>query len=128
IYDERISDKLIIRLLKDRVAAGVEVRVIGRLATPLESVPVRRPVDMRLHVRAIVRDSSGLFMGSQSLRKNELDVRREIGMIVNDTRLARKVKAVFESDWAQGTPDKSSGEKAEAEEKKPAISQAAAAG
>jgi phosphatidylserine/phosphatidylglycerophosphate/cardiolipin synthase-like enzyme len=47
----------------------------------------------------MVRDGSQAFVGSQSLRKLELDGRREIGLIVNDTRIARKIQAVFDQDW-----------------------------
>ena len=56
--------------------------------------------DLRLHVRAIVRDSDGIFVGSQSLRRLELDGRREIGLIVKDAAIARKVQSLFEADWA----------------------------
>ena len=42
IYDERISDKLILRLLRERVEAGVEIRVIGKLAKPMAGVATRR--------------------------------------------------------------------------------------
>jgi hypothetical protein len=38
----------------------------------------------RLHVRAIVRDGRRAFVGSQSLRKVELDERREVGIIIRD--------------------------------------------
>ena len=34
---------------------------------------------VRLHVRAIIRDGTRAFVGSQSLRKEELDSRREVG-------------------------------------------------
>jgi hypothetical protein len=40
-------------------------------------------------------------MGSQSLRKSELDARREIGIIVNDPRIAGKVRTIFEADWQE---------------------------
>ena len=41
------------------------------------------------------------FIGSQSLRKLELDGRREVGVIITDSRIAKKVASVFEADWAQ---------------------------
>ena len=41
IYDARISDKLILRLLRERVEAGVEIRVIGKLAKPMAGVATR---------------------------------------------------------------------------------------
>ena len=55
---------------------------------------------MRLHVRAIVRDGTQAFVGSQSLRKDELDKRREVGLIINNPAVARKIMQVFEADWA----------------------------
>ena len=46
------------------------------------------------------------FLGSQSLRRIELDERREIGVIVTDGSLAKQMQAVFEEDWAQTDPGK----------------------
>ena len=106
IYDSRISDKLILRLLREKADAGVEIRVIGKLAKPMAGIATRACTDLRLHVRSIVADGSTVFIGSQSLRKMELDQRREIGVMVKDARIARKVQAVFEADWNLGTPDK----------------------
>ena len=54
----------------------------------------------RLHVRAIVQDGHKLFLGSQSLRRLELDKRREIGVIVDDKKAILEVTRVFEADWA----------------------------
>jgi phosphatidylserine/phosphatidylglycerophosphate/cardiolipin synthase-like enzyme len=88
-----------LRLLRERIAAGVEIRVIGKIEKKVGVEACSLP-DLRLHVRAIVRDGASVFIGSQSLRKPELDARREIGLIVNDSRIARKVKNVFEADWA----------------------------
>ncbi len=61
---------------------------------------MRKLPDLRLHVRAIVRDGTTAFVGSQSLRKLELDGRREVGVIVTDTRVVKRMQAVFEADWA----------------------------
>jgi cardiolipin synthase A/B len=110
IYDQQISDNLIQRVLVDRAHAGVEIRVIGKMEKDLPGIKVRKLTDLRLHVRAIVRDSSAAFIGSQSLRKLELDGRREIGIILTDAQIAKKIQAVFETDWAH-----SAGKKAEAE-------------
>ena len=104
IYDDRVSDPLIMRVLKERAAAGVEVRVIGRVNKELPGIIARRIPDLRLHVRAIMRDGTRGFVGSQSLRKLELDARREVGIVVSDTRIVKKMVSVFESDWAQGEP------------------------
>ena len=66
---------------------------------------MRRPAPPQaLHVRAIVADGTTAFVGSQGLRKPELDERREIGLIVKDMRIARKIQSVFEADWALTKP------------------------
>lgn len=104
IYGENISDKLILRLLRERVDDGLEIRVIGKLGKSIPGISTRKLADMRLHVRAIVADGTTAFVGSQGLRKPELDERREIGLIVKDMRIARKIQSVFEADWALTKP------------------------
>jgi phosphatidylserine/phosphatidylglycerophosphate/cardiolipin synthase-like enzyme len=99
IYDAQVSDNLVQRVLAERVRQGVKIRVIGRVEKPLDGIKVRRLADIRLHVRAIVRDGEAAFIGSQSLRKLELDGRREVGVVVNDERVARQIASVFEDDW-----------------------------
>ncbi|MEX2660794.1 MAG: phospholipase D-like domain-containing protein [Vicinamibacterales bacterium] len=105
IYDEKVSDNPIQRLLQERSKAGVEIRVIGKLEKGLEGIETRKLKGLRLHVRAIVRDGSAVFVGSQSLRKLELDGRREVGVILADVRVARKIQATFEADWKEATPN-----------------------
>jgi phosphatidylserine/phosphatidylglycerophosphate/cardiolipin synthase-like enzyme len=100
IYDEKLTDNLIQRVLVERAKAGVEIRVIGKVEKPIPGLESRKITDLRLHVRAIVRDGTTAFVGSQSLRKLELDGRREVGVLVRDARIARRILAVFEADWA----------------------------
>jgi phosphatidylserine/phosphatidylglycerophosphate/cardiolipin synthase-like enzyme len=100
IYDPRLTDPLMIRLLQERARKGVDVRILGRLGKRGEGLRAARLPGLRLHARAIVRDASRAFLGSQSLRKAELDDRREVGIVTRDPRAVRRLKAVFESDWA----------------------------
>ena len=104
IYNLKVSDRLVLRTLEERHKAGVEIRVIGKVEKGLSGADTRKLANLRLHVRAIVRDGTAAFVGSQSLRKLELDARREVGVIVNDARTARKIQAVFESDWKDSQP------------------------
>ena len=115
IYDVQVSDNLIHRVLLDRIRAGVEVRVIGKIEKISGGVECRKLLDLRLHVRAIVRDGNACFVGSQSLRKLELDGRREVGLIITDSRIAKKVQAVFEADWTQTAPASKSGKEKDKE-------------
>jgi len=99
IYDQQVSDNLMQRVLMDRAKAGVEIRILGKLEKTIPKCKVRKLADLRLHVRAIIRDGTNAFIGSQSLRKLELDGRREIGVIINDRTVVRKIRSVFEADW-----------------------------
>jgi len=98
IYDPRISDKGILRILEERSKAGVEIRVIGSVAghTPFD---VQKMSEMRLHTRTIIRDRRQAFVGSQSLRTGELDLRRELGLIIQDGKAVKTLIKTFEFDW-----------------------------
>ena len=122
IYDEKVTDKLIQRVLQDRARRGVEIRILGRLEKPIAGVEARKIQDLRMHVRAMIRDSASAFIGSQSLRKLELDGRREVGVIVNDSRIAKKMQAVFEADWKKAEPKPAPKEKEKEKEKEAAAS------
>jgi cardiolipin synthase len=117
IYDAKISDRLILRLLAERAKSGVEIRMFGKVGKGATGIDARKLPDLRLHVRAIIRDGAAAFVGSQSLRKLELDGRREVGVIVGDERIAKKMREVFEADWAL-TPESKQAAAAAAEKDK----------
>lgn len=48
----------------------------------------------------MIRDGKRAFVGSQSLRRLELDQRCEIGIIVTDGVVVQRMRGVFEEDWA----------------------------
>ena len=100
IYDEKVQDPAILKLLRERAAKGVRIRVIGGVKGPNGALEVTRLKGMRLHVRAIVRDGTRAFVGSQSLRKLELESRREVGMLISNPSVAGKILQIFEADWA----------------------------
>ena len=100
IYDPQVSDDAMLRLIGERVKAGVDVRIIGKVEAHANVKHEKFP-GRRLHVRAMIRDSSRAFMGSQSLRRLELEKRREVGVIIDDEAVVREMKEVFERDWAE---------------------------
>jgi cardiolipin synthase len=102
IYDMKIADRAMTRLLEERAKAGVAVRIIGKVTRKTSGLALRRLNGMRLHTRTIIRDGSQMFIGSQSLRELELDARREIGIILPDKKIIAGVTKVFESDWESG--------------------------
>jgi cardiolipin synthase len=117
IYDPQVSDDAMLRLIRQRIQAGVDVKIIGKVEAKWKISAERFP-GRRLHIRAIMRDGRRAFLGSQSLRRLELEKRREIGVIVNDRRVVKQMIAVFEQDWAQTDSGKKDAKKAEKSEKK----------
>jgi cardiolipin synthase A/B len=101
IWDPKLTDLQMLRLIDQRVRKGVDVRVIGKVAKRGGSLRVQKVVGQRLHVRAMVRDGDCAFVGSQSLRALELDARREVGLIVRDAKVVKGMLDVFEADWAR---------------------------
>ena len=99
IYDPVVSDPAMIRILEDRVKAGVTVRIIGRLARRNPNLEVHKLAKLRLHARTIIRDGRYAFVGSQSLRAAELDARREVGVIFSDRKTVTGLAKVFHDDW-----------------------------
>jgi cardiolipin synthase len=101
IYDAKVTDRAMLKVLQVRAKDGVDIRVLGKIAKSAVGIDARKMPGLRLHVRAMVRDGSATFVGSQSLRKVELDGRREVGVIVSDTVVAKRMQEVFEADWLQ---------------------------
>ena len=105
IYDVNLADPSVLKLLKQKAAAGVEVRVIGKCKGG-DAFMVRPLRTMRLHVRAIVRDGSRAFVGSQSLRRLELNQRREVGLLIYNRSVAKMIRDTFEADWKDSAASK----------------------
>jgi len=102
IYDTGLTDDKMIALLKARAEAGVKIRVLGRVEDKwINELPwrVREFKTTKLHVRCLIRDRQIAFVGSQSLRKLELDHRREVGLITKDVRTVVRMAGVFAQDW-----------------------------
>lgn len=102
IYDMNLSDDKMIALLKQRAESGVKIKVLGKVEKKWEKElawRVKAFSGPKLHVRCIARDRQSAFIGSQSLRKIELDNRREVGVITKDRRTVSQIASVFAIDW-----------------------------
>jgi len=99
VYDPKIADTEMLRALSERAKQGVDVRVIGSIGRHNAHLKVRTLSGFRLHTRTIVCDRREAFVGSQSLRKAELDSRREVGVIVRNSKIVNGVANTFEADW-----------------------------
>jgi cardiolipin synthase len=99
IYDGKLTDPDMIRLMQQKAKEGVDIRIIGSVGRRAAGMKVAPPA-MRLHAQTIIRDGEQMFLGSQSLRTLELDARREVGVIVDDARhIVQQALEIFEADW-----------------------------
>lgn len=105
IYDARLQDTTFLNALRQHISAGVQVQVIGRAPRLDPGTHVRMLKDLRLHVRAVIRDGTRAFVGSQSLRRLELDRRREVGLIITNPSVTRRMLEIFQRDWESCAPD-----------------------
>jgi cardiolipin synthase A/B len=105
IYDPLIADSEMLRALSERTKAGVEIKIIGRVSKRNPGLEVRNLAGLRLHTRTIIRDRRQAFVGSQSLRRAELDSRREVGIIVHEPKAVNGLIQTFEADWERKEPE-----------------------
>lgn len=117
IYEIRVTDNAMVRILKERAKAGVVIRVMGKLQKKDLDAEIEK-FPGKLHARVIIQDGKKAFLGSQSLRRLELDERREVGVIITDPRIVRELVSNFESDWAETDSGRKAAEEMEDEEKK----------
>jgi cardiolipin synthase A/B len=103
IYDPAVTDDGMIQVMKELAERGVTIRILGKLEKKWQGThfDARAFRGRRLHVRAIIRDGRRAFIGSQSLRKLELDERREVGLIIGEAAIVKEMERVFETDWKQ---------------------------
>ena len=102
IYDSGLTDDGMIAELRKRAKAGVRIKILGRLEKKWRGKRLKaRSLYRRLHVRAMMRDGRRAFIGSQSMRRLELDERREVGVIVRDVAIVKRLERIFESDWSK---------------------------
>ncbi len=116
IYDPKVSDDAMLRIMTERVKKGVVVKVIGKVESKWNLRAEKFP-GKRLHIRVIIRDGERAFLGSQSLRRLELEKRREIGVIVVDQSVVSQLRKTFLDDWALTDSGKKEVKKAKKEEK-----------
>ena len=97
-----------LRALQARAKAGVEIKVIGSVSNR-SGLNAQKLAGTRLHTRTIIRDRRQAFVGSQSLRAEELDKRRELGLIIQDAKAVKILIDTFESDWVGTTVKEATG-------------------
>ena len=90
-----MADDDILQLLKTRRTPACACGFSARSKKKWSDAGFKLEVPGRLHVR-VSKDGRCAFVGSQSLRKPELDERREVGIVIRDARLVKRLANVFE--------------------------------
>ena len=97
----------VIPAIQDTAARGVTVQVLLNDATGSlqQADAVSRAggqalCQRNLHAKLVIADGQQLFLGSQNLTRDSLDLRREIGWITQDPAILARFSETFASDWA----------------------------
>src|SRR5690606_39043396 len=64
-------------------------------------VEVKRQKHLKLHAKTIVADGRRALVGSMNIDHRSFDVRRELGMVLDEHAIVTRLLAVFEHDWKQ---------------------------
>ncbi len=106
ILDAKVQDQEVMGLLLRKAAGGCDVKIISRdtyYDEVVQNFRVRQLARYKLHAKCVVVNSTRFFVGSQNLRKVSMDQRREVGIIIEDDAMARRIERVFDEDWVNAT-------------------------
>ena len=62
-------------------------------------VKVHRQKQPKLHAKLLLADGARALVGSMNIDRSAFDVRRELGIIVDDTLIVQRLHEVFDRDW-----------------------------
>lgn len=111
---EVLGDPEISKTLGARVKAGIDVRVQlaqfdsgttnARELAELQAAGVKKVRFLRkpmIHSKLIVVDGEAAYLGSVNLTTNSLDNNRELGVIIREAPLVKKLVKVANGDWSE---------------------------
>ncbi len=110
---EDIEDRDIISLLSSK-AKTIPVRLIvptlsqinsnstALLALQKEGVLIKTLASPYMHAKLILSDNTKAFVGSVNLSTQSLDKNRELGIILSEQEIIKKLSDTFSSDWNKG--------------------------
>lgn len=62
-------------------------------------VKVHKQKNLRVHAKLIVVDDREALIGSMNIDRSAFDLRRELGVIIEEPSVVDRLRTVFESDW-----------------------------
>lgn len=101
----------VIPAIRDTAARGVTVQVLlkdasgsRQQADAVIAAGGEARCRPNLHAKLVIADGQQLFLGSQNLTRDSLDLRREIGWITRDPATADRFRETVDSDWVAAAP------------------------
>ena len=111
---ETFSDEGMRSLLKQKLDAGVDVRILMAHPTDVDQnaadaltlrnrgFPVRFLRAPTMHAKMVVVDGALAYVGSINFTRPSMDQNREIGVLLDDAPTAAALDTQAEADWAAG--------------------------
>jgi phosphatidylserine/phosphatidylglycerophosphate/cardiolipin synthase-like enzyme len=62
-------------------------------------VRVRKQKNLRVHAKLLIVDDERALVGSMNIDRSAFDLRRELGIIIDDPAVVGRLEEVFASDW-----------------------------
>ena len=112
IETEELTDPAIIAALTGARDRGVALTLVwpgpsdgggaAFAALAAAGAVVRAVAEPAIHAKVVVADGRRLYLGSANFTATSLDHNRELGLVLDDAGLARRVAATVVSDAARG--------------------------
>lgn len=116
VQHPKFVDAVILDRIVAAAARGVKVRVLcgGRQGISDDDVldtfaslrtlrkfgvKVRKQSNLRAHAKLIIVDRRRALLGSMNIDRSAFDLRRELGMVLEDPALVDRLRRVFRYDW-----------------------------
>ncbi len=71
------------------------LRTLGRFG-----VKVRKQKNLRVHAKLLIVDNTSALVGSMNIDRSAFDLRRELGITIDDPDVVGRLRGIFKSDWA----------------------------
>jgi phosphatidylserine/phosphatidylglycerophosphate/cardiolipin synthase-like enzyme len=116
VQHPKFVDATVLARLVDAQARGVHVKVLcgGKHGISDSDIPdtfsslrilhqvgvkVRRQKHPKLHAKLLLADDERALVGSMNIDRSAFDVRRELGIVLDDEPLVSRLGEVFDRDW-----------------------------
>jgi cardiolipin synthase A/B len=114
LEQESTQDHEVLQHLAGAARRGVDVRIItppdedqsdpnrpGRRQLASAGAMVRTLETPKMHAKTLVADGARAIVGSANLTSSSLENNRELGVLVVEPEIIRRMVATFEKDWAR---------------------------